>query len=211
MLKYKCITDFRGYTGAGLIPVAQAIHDAMLPIIVSFPKSPTTMADLQLQITDTGEWLVKKESKATLDTANFNVSRTTLETSLAGIGGCVNTVADGDQTIVVSTAFPFYTTGNPPDYSAPAQVSNLVLRHGDVSTEIVARYHATRTPSMNEVQVCTGDPMTEANWHMAGMFSGGKATITGQTPGTTLWVRVRTMGLNNVAGDWSDPAKIMAI
>jgi hypothetical protein len=64
---------------------------------------------------------------------------------------------------------------------------------------------------MNEVWICTGDPNVEANWHLAGTFSGGKAILTGLTPGATLWVRVRTVGLKSVMGAWSDPAKIMVV
>jgi hypothetical protein len=64
---------------------------------------------------------------------------------------------------------------------------------------------------MNEVQRCEGDPNTEANWHTVGMFSGGRALIPGVTPGTTIWVRVRTIGLKNVMGTWSESGKIMVV
>ena len=50
-----------------------------------------------------------------------------------------------------------------------------------------------------------------ANWQHAGMFSGGKATVSGIVPGTTVWVRVRTAGLKGVMGAWSDPAKIIVV
>jgi hypothetical protein len=49
------------------------------------------------------------------------------------------------------------------------------------------------------------------HWQHAGTFSDGKAILTGLTPGTTLWVRVRTAGLRGVMGAWSDPAKIMVV
>jgi len=57
------------------------------------------------------------------------------------------------------------------------------LRQGDLSGSLVARYKPARAASMNEVQTCTGDPDVEANWHNAGLFSGGEATISGITPG----------------------------
>ena len=49
------------------------------------------------------------------------------------------------------------------------------------------------------------------NWKPAGMFSGGKANLSGFTPGTVIWVRVRTVGLKGVMGAWSDPAKLMVV
>jgi hypothetical protein len=87
----------------------------------------------------------------------------------------------------------------------------LRLRQGDLSGSAIARYQASRSNSINQVQTCIGDPNVEANWKDAGMFSGGKATIRGITPGTTVWVRVRTAGLKGIMGAWSAPAKIMVV
>jgi hypothetical protein len=44
-----------------------------------------------------------------------------------------------------------------------------------------------------------------------GIFNGGKAYFSNIVPGTLIWVRIRTYGLKNVTGDWSDPAKIMVV
>jgi len=104
----------------------------------------------------------------------------------------------GDPVIVGLSGLPSYTSGSVPDYSPPAAPGNLRLRHGDVSGSIIARFQRSRTPSMNEIHTCTGDPNVEANWHDGGNFSGGKAVLTGLSPGTTLWVRVRTAGLKGV-------------
>ena len=208
----KAIIDFSGYTGSELVTISQAIHDAMTPIIAQFPKIPITLADLQTLIDTCKAALIKKASKAIADTLAFNVARAALEVEgLAAIGGYVNTVAKGDATIVISTGFPSYETGNTPDYSAPEAPTNLVLRQGDMSGEAVARYRPKRRKSLNELQKCTGDPNAEANWQAVGMFSGGKATLPGIVPGTTIWVRVRTIGLDNVMGAWSESGKIMVV
>lgn len=110
------------------------------------------------------------------------------------------------RSIVTVSGFPFYETGNSPDYSAPGAPTDVVLRQGDVSGQIGARSRPKRTPSMNEVQTCTGDPNLEANWKTVGMFSGGKATLNDFAPGTTVWVRERSAGLRGIMGDWSVPA-----
>ncbi len=73
----------------------------------------------------------------------------------------------------------------------------------------MARYRPARTPSMNEVQTCIGDPTVESNWKSYGMFNGGKAVLDGFTPATTLYLRVRTSGLRGIVGDWSDAVKII--
>ena len=75
----------------------------------------------------------------------------------------------------------------------------------------MVRYRPDRQHSINEVQTNTGDPNSEGDWKPAGLFSGGKANLGGFTPGATIWVRVRTVGLKGVLGAWSDPAKIMVV
>jgi hypothetical protein len=42
----------------------------------------------------------------------------------------------------------------------------------------------------------------EANWKSVGLFNGGKAYFSNIVPGTLIWVRIRTYGLKNIAGDW---------
>jgi hypothetical protein len=90
---FKAITDFTGYPGSDLITSSQTISDAMTPIMAQFPKCPLTMAEFDTLIDNCNTALKKKASKAIADTAAFNVARASLEEGLAGIGGCVNTVA----------------------------------------------------------------------------------------------------------------------
>ena len=108
--------------------------------------------------------------------------------ALGHLGNYVNTVANGDPVIVEKSGFPSYETGQPADTSAPAAPSDVRLRHGDLSEEIVIRYRPARPKSMNEVQKCLGDPTVEANWIHAGMFGGGKATLGSLTPGALVWI-----------------------
>lgn len=205
----KAIIDFSGYTGPELVPAAQNIHDKMTAAAATFTAPPVTMANFQTTIDAADAALSKKASGASADTIAFNVGRNELEKALADLGSYVNIVAKGDATIVDASGFPSYETTRTVDISPPAAPQNLVLRQGDLSGSILARFRASRDRSMNDVQTCTGDPTVEANWKTAGMFSGGKASLNGFTPGTMVWVRARTAGLKGVMGAWSDPAKLM--
>jgi hypothetical protein len=118
-------------------------------------------------------------------------------------------VAKGDPAMVEASGAPSFETTRTPDPSPPAPPQDVVLRQGDLPGSLVARYKPSRDRSMNEVQTTTGDPNTAAGWTLGGMFSGGKATLSGIIPGTTVWFRVRTAGIKGVMGAWSDPAKIM--
>ena len=40
-------------------------------------------------------------------------------------------------------------------------------------------------------------------------FGGGKVVISGLTVGSTVWVRIATVGPGGQLGAWSDPAKIV--
>jgi len=56
-----------------------------------------------------------------------------------------------------------------------------------------------------------GTIIAEASWTQHGIFQGGKAVLSGLTPGAIIWVRVRTVGLAGVMGAWSDPAQIRVL
>jgi hypothetical protein len=207
----KAILDFSGYPGGDLVPLAHTIHDAMTTNAATFPNPPVMMANLATLITDYEQKLAAKTSRATTDIHAANDARDALETALSSLAGYVNSVAKGDGTIVDLSGIPSYVTGHAVDTTAPPPPASLTLRQGDVSGSVVARYQPGRSPSMNEVQTCTGDPSVDANWHTVGMFSGGKAELTGIAPKTDLYVRVRTCGLKGAMGNWSDLAKITVL
>jgi hypothetical protein len=207
----KAIIDFSHYANTELGPLAQTVHDDMTANAVTFPAPTTTMADLQTLITDYDAKLVDRNSNATEDVLLLTECRGLLEKALRKLGGYVNTVADGDPMIVEKSGFPSYETTRPPDTSPPAAPTNLRLKQGELTGSLVARYTPDRTNSVNEVQTTTGDPNVEANWQMKGMFQSGRAEMDGFTPGTVVWVRVRTVGLKGVMGAWSDPAQIRAL
>jgi len=204
----KAIIDFSDYTDSGLGPVAQTIFDSLTENAATFPALPVTLLVLGEQIETYDEKLAARASRAKLDVIAFNDARAVLEDTLTQVGSYVNIVAKGNAMIVGLSGFPSYDTSRTPDTSPPAAPTDLRLRPGELPGSFVARYKPERSPSVNEVQTCTGDPNLEADWHTKGMFRGGKAELDGYTPGTVVWVRVRTVGLKGVMGAWSDPGQI---
>lgn len=208
MNNIKAIINFSTYTAPELGPVAQSIHDQMLLHAATFTDPPVTMVALQPLITTYDQKLVARASRATADVVAFNEAREALEDALSALGGYVNGLAKGDIMIVEESGFPSYDTTHTADTSPPAAPTNLRLRQGDLSGSALARYKPERVQSTNEVQTTTGDPNVDANWQTKGMFQGGRAEMSGFTPGVIVWVRVRTVGLKGVMGAWSDPAQI---
>jgi hypothetical protein len=182
--------------------------DGLTENAATFPNLPVTLVTLGAQIDTYDEKLAARVGRAKVDIIAFNEAREVLEDTLTRLGNYVNIVANGDPVIVEQSGFPSYDTSRTPDTSPPAAPMNLRLRPGDLSGSFVARYKPERSPSVNEVQTCTGDPNLEADWHTKGLFHGGKAELAGFTPGTVVWVRVRTVGLKGVMGAWSDPGQI---
>jgi hypothetical protein len=211
MSKVKAVVDFTGYTAPELTPIATMIHDKMLANVAIFATPAVPMAELQTAIDDYAAKDAARAGHADSDELAFTVARHALETLLAELGHYVNGVAMGDPVIVDASGFPSYSTARTADYSAPAAPGNVRIRQGDLSGQWIMRYRPDRDKSMNEVQQCLADPNVEANWTRVGMFSGGKAQNGGYTPGTTVWLRVRTCGLQGIMGEWSDPAKIMVV
>jgi len=207
----KAITDFSNYTAPELGPVAQHIHERMVAKADIFASPTVAMMALDTSVGDYNTKLSARASRATADILAFKNARADLETALGRLGHYVNDVAQGDAVIVERSGFPFYQTQRPANTIAPGAPTNLRLRQGGMSGSILARHKPQRQPSTNEVQISTGNPNTEADWRTVGIFQGQKAEITGLTPGTNIWVRVRTMGLRGVMGDWSDPAQMMVI
>jgi len=211
MSNTKVIVDFTDYPAPDLAPVARHIENQMTANAATFTAPTITMVALGTLIDTYETRLTARASKATADILAFNETRDELEAALADLGHYVNYVAKGDAMDCEKSGFPVYTTGSAPDPTPPAAPTNLRLKHAGVTGSVIGRYRPARTPSTNEVQTTTGDPNVEASWSQYGLFQGGKAVLSGFTPGVLLWVRVRTVGLAGVMGAWSDPAQIRVL
>ncbi|MEO6753528.1 MAG: hypothetical protein ABIP85_17255 [Chthoniobacteraceae bacterium] len=211
MNKTKAIVDFSNYSAVELGPLARAIHDQMGANAATFPSPPVSMAALLMLIEDYAAKLAAKASGAKADTLAFQTARKALEPALGLLGAYVNFLAQGDADVVLLSGIPSYGTVRPVSSGPPAAPEDVRLSHGRLSTTVNLRCRPDRGRSTNEAQVTSGDPNVEAGWLHGVSFSSGKAVLTGLTVGSTVWVRVRTIGPNGVMGAWSDPAKITVV
>ncbi len=210
-MKTKAIVNFKPFSQTGLCPVAERIHAQMVKHAGVFEGPPVSMVELGGFISNYKARLVAKVSRARVDKAAFDAARGALLTALARLGGYVNTRAMGEALMVEQSGFPSYAMGRVLRSGPPEAPADLRLKHGRVSGSVVGRYVPDRQHSMNVVQVALLDPGDEADWRQAGIFPGSKALLTGLKPGTSLWVRVATVGRNGLVGAWSDPAQIWVV
>ena len=207
----RATVDLSRSTAADLPVTAQAIFDQMTANASTFPAPPVSMAELGALIADYKTSLTARASGAKADVLALTLARQALLAALGLLGNYVNLIAQGDPILVDNSGFPSYSTSRSPDTSPPAAPDNVRLSHGVRRGEIIARYRTTRQASTNEVQLTTGDPTLDEGWQTVAVAPGQKAFLSGLTPGTNIWLRIRTAGLRGVMGAWSDPAEIMVI
>lgn len=207
----KAIISFANYSATDLGPAAQHVHTKMTENAAIFTDPPVLLTVLLTLVTTYLQTLAARASRATADVIAFNDARDALVEALGKLGQYVNIKANGDAAIVEMSGFPSYDSVHAPDTSPPGAPRDVRLSHGDVSGSVILRCKTDRPGSANEVQVNSGDPNKESDWHPAGIFQGQKIVLTNLPPMTHLWVRLRTAGLKGVMGAWSDPAEISVI
>lgn len=210
-MNIKAVISFRSYREGDLPTVAQRIHDQLAKNAATFPALPVSLGELQTLVSDYNHALEAKLDGSKAARVHFLVAQSALREALARLGMHVNSVAKGDAVIVEKSGFPSFQAGRRPPMGIPSAPKKLTLKHGTLSTTVQARYLADRRPSSNEVQVNKDDPTSETDWKHHGIYLGSKALLTGLTPGTQIWVRVRTAGKKGKMGAWSDPAMIWVV
>jgi hypothetical protein len=209
MATAKARVDFSGEPDGNLSGPAHNIHDKMVTNAATFTTAPITMAAFLALITTWDTALGESLKGGTDRTHAKNDARAALEDALAQLGNYVNLVANGDQATIDLSGFPSYTTDRAPSGAVTFIPQDVRWEDGVGAGAATLRWKGDGTHSNYEVQVCTGDPNTPANWTYKGAFSGGRAELNGFTPGSTIWGRVRKIGTRGQVGDWSDPAQIM--
>ena len=205
----KARVNFSGEPEGNLSGPAHNIHTKMVANATTFTNPPVAMPAF-LTIVDAWDLALEKAEDRSRDniTAKSN-ARDALEEALRKLGGYVNTIADGDLAKIELSGFPSYSTVRPAGGGSMFVPQNLRLERTPVSGMFVAKWQGDGSRAVYEAQICLTDPNVAANWTYRGSFTGGRAELSGFTPGATVWVRVRKIGTRGETGGWSDAASIM--
>jgi hypothetical protein len=114
----------------------------------------------------------------------------------------VQTTSGGDPVKIQSSGYDVQSDGGPIHMT---QVQNLHAATGDSPGEVDVNWNKTDGAKSYEIQTTT-DPNTPSSWAFKDTSTKSKATLTGLTSATRVWVRVRAIGANDKGG-WSDPAE----
>jgi hypothetical protein len=207
MSYFKARVDYSKDNEGDLSGPAHNIHDKLVLHAATFPALPITPAAFLALIAD---WDTKLGDAGMGGTDRITLkdnAREALESALFQLGTYVNLVAKGDKATIDLSGFDSYSTSHAVSTGVAFIPQNVRWEDGMNSGGAVLRWKGDGKGSLYEVQTCTGDPNTEANWTYRGSFSGGRAALDGFTPGTLIWGRARKIGLGGEVGGWSDPAQ----
>ncbi|MFN2622160.1 MAG: hypothetical protein ABR611_04875 [Chthoniobacterales bacterium] len=208
MAYFKARVDYSKDADGDLSGPSHNIHAKLVLNAATFPALPITMAAFLTIITTWDTALGESLKGGTDRTTTENNARMALENALFKLGTYVNLVADGDKATIDLSGFESYDTAHPQSTGGVTFIpQNVRWEDGTVSGAAALRWKGDGKGSLYEVQTCTGDPNTEANWSYRGSFSGGRADLAGFTPGTVIWGRARRIGTGGEVGGWSDPAQ----
>lgn len=158
----------------------------------NFPTPSPTVAEVTAAREVLVAALAAAESGAHADIAKKNQAVRTLRDLLTKMARYVNSVAGGDVDKAVSSGFELAKRPDPIDkLEAPLELN---ARMSSYAGRIDLRWEKVRGARMYQVYMCSGDPAVPGNWHVAGISSKTKHTVTDLAANTFFNFRVTALG-----------------
>lgn len=211
MSKFKAYTSFTRYDNANLQVLAGSIHEQMAANAASFVNPPITLEAFATQVASFTAALLTRTTRAAAAVVELQDQRQAMLSSLRILGNYVNDLAQGANTLLVLSGFPYYNTLRPPLNVPPLPPTNVRLSRGTASGIIIVRCTPAVPQALNEVQISLNPTPTEETWQDRGTFYHGRTTLTGFSPGIIVTVRVRTVGRKDMLSDWSETSQIRTL
>jgi hypothetical protein len=168
-----------------------------------FPTLPVPLATLGTQKAD---YLVKLAAAADggkLATAEKNEARAVLEESLRQLAAYVQSLANNDLTLLLSSGFQPVSTNRA---QSPLEKPVVLNIDNQSSTKFTVRVQPVVNARAYEAQYKNG-----GGWLPAGVFTNSRRIEIGDlTPGTSYTVQIRAVGGSTGYSDWSAPQPCIA-
>ena len=177
----------------------------------SFPTPDPPLADVTAavdKLEDDYNDAQGKRQTAQAATNQQNLSEAEVDRLATALGGYVDGVAKGDETIILSAGMSTKAAATPVG-PLPAP-SALGAAGGDMEGEIDLNWQPLKgARSYTVVKSTTGNVANAGDWTPAATGTRSKATVSGLVSGTRYWFRVAAIGSAG-QGPWSDPATAIA-
>ncbi|QQS29583.1 MAG: fibronectin type III domain-containing protein [Sphingobacteriales bacterium] len=204
MIKFKIYLAFYRLADALLILLVQRII-GMMTGNPNFATPSPTLASVTTLLDNFITACVNAADGGKTLTAIKRQQRALLTAQLRLLASYVENISNNDEAVILSSGFDIYNGPYPPR-PVPDAPTNLRLSDGIVSGTIKAKVDVVNTADVYELRFTTDSFGPEARWTNLPVFlSPTKMTISGLTPGVTVWVQVRCIN-NRGVSNWSDPA-----
>ena len=134
-----------------------------------------------------------------------DAARTALENVLTARGHIIESTPGVTEAQVNAVGMGVKGTAATPHL--PPKAANLTLSTGDFASEVDAHWNSIKGTATYAVQ-WSPDPVTEKSWQNAPSVTKSKATLTGLTSGSKIWVRVCAVSAGGY-GPWSNQVSIV--
>lgn len=191
MKTFKVNVSFSRLSDADFLNKAEHILQSMTNN-PAFPNPVPTLAEVQAAITKYSADLVLAQGLGKVNVANKNQSRQALEKLLTQLGMFVMFVANGDETILISSG---YTLTKMPEPNYITNPGNVELSNGITSGQMVSTVKGQRAVKSYLHQIASELPTENTVWN-SNATSRSKFVFTDLQPGKQYWVRVAAIGGN---------------
>lgn len=195
---------------AQLVALADLVTSKVIPIPPATPTLPVTAAKITATLTPARDQAEADDdayeaAKAAL--VQLRIKRDNSAKKLADAHRAVIATAEGetegDAEQLASTGYPL-ASDTPTPSVEPGKIQDLVLTEGDNSGSIDGAIDPEPNSETYEWQITTVHPV-DGPYVTVAHSTISSQTISGQTPGQRVWIRVRGIGPGGT-GPWSDPA-----
>ncbi|MBK9175267.1 MAG: fibronectin type III domain-containing protein [Flavobacteriales bacterium] len=159
---------------------------------LNFPAPVPALADVTAARAALVTALAASVSGAHADIATKNEAVRNLRDLLTKMARYVNSVAGGDVDKAVSSGFELAKRPDPIDkLNAPVELN---ARMSSYAGRIDLRWEPVRGARMYQVYMSAADPAVPGNWHVVGISSKAKHTVTDLASNTFFNFRVTALG-----------------
>ena len=177
-----------------------------------WPANVPTLAQIQADLASFQTAFNDTASGDKTRVIDRNTTRSKLATELQQLASYLQTTAQGDPGLLVTTGFPMRQQSPrvlAPEPPLAPQQFNLV--RGPLSGSLIASSGRVPKAGAYDVQTATADPTVEANWSAVGTFKNcRRIELDGLTVGKVYSVRMRAIGTAG-PGAWTPATSLMVV
>lgn len=191
MKNSKISVSFTKFSDADILTKSEHILQSMTGN-VSFPNPIPTLAELQTAIDAYSVALTNAKGLGKVPVAIKNQTRAVLEQLLFQLGMFVMYVANGDETILITSGYTLTRTPEPNYITSPG---NVTLENGVTSGELVCAVKSQKAVKSYLHQITAELPAENTVWE-SNASSRSRYVFTNLQPGKQYWIRVAAIASN---------------